>query len=50
MKLSFSAQDEQFRAEVASWLRENLCGEFEVIRGRGGPEFLGERAEAKLVE
>ena len=37
MKLSFSARDEQFRAEVASWLRENLCGEFEIIRGRGGP-------------
>ena len=37
MKLSFSERDEQFRAEVASWLRENLCGEFEIIRGRGGP-------------
>ena len=37
MKLSFSEADEQFRQEVASWLRENLCGEFEVIRGRGGP-------------
>jgi alkylation response protein AidB-like acyl-CoA dehydrogenase len=37
MKLSFSAQDEEFREEVATWLRGNLCGEFEVIRGRGGP-------------
>ena len=37
MKLSFSERDEEFRAEVASWLRENLCGEFEIIRGRGGP-------------
>ena len=37
MKLSFSERDEQFRAEVASWLGENLCGEFEIIRGRGGP-------------
>ena len=37
MKLSFSARDEQFRAEVATWLGDNLCGEFEVIRGRGGP-------------
>ena len=37
MKLSFTAQDELFREEVATWLRENLCGEFEVIRGRGGP-------------
>ena len=36
-EVEFSAQDEQFREEVATWLRENLCGEFEVIRGRGGP-------------
>ncbi|NNC55851.1 MAG: acyl-CoA dehydrogenase, partial [Pseudomonadales bacterium] len=37
MKLSFSKQDEQFRAEVAGWLADNLCGEFETIRWRGGP-------------
>lgn len=37
MKLSFSAEDEQFRAEVADWLAANLCGEFETIRFRGGP-------------
>lgn len=37
MKLSFSAQDEEFRQQVATWLKENLCGEFEPIRGRGGP-------------
>lgn len=37
MKLSFSAADEQFRQEVAQWLRENLTGEFEKIRFRGGP-------------
>ncbi|MBT4519368.1 MAG: acyl-CoA dehydrogenase [Halieaceae bacterium] len=37
MKLRFSAQDEQFRAEVATWLEQNLGGEFEEIRGRGGP-------------
>jgi alkylation response protein AidB-like acyl-CoA dehydrogenase len=37
MKLSFSPEDEQFRAEVAGWLRANLCGEFEEIRSRGGP-------------
>jgi len=56
MKLSFSAQDEQFREEVATWLRENLCGEFEVIRGRGGPGdehmYVRERKswESKLHE
>lgn len=37
MKLSFSAADEQFRAEVAAWLAANLCGEFELVRFRGGP-------------
>ncbi|RLT89408.1 MULTISPECIES: acyl-CoA dehydrogenase family protein [unclassified Ketobacter] len=37
MKLSFSAADEQFREEVADWLQQNLQGEFEPIRYRGGP-------------
>ncbi len=37
MKLSFSTEDEQFRNEVAAWLADNLCGEFEQIRHRGGP-------------
>ncbi len=56
MKLSFSAQDEQFRGEVANWLKLNLCGEFDLIRGRGGPGdehmFVDERKawERKLHE
>ncbi len=37
MKLSFSAEDEQFRREVADWLGENLTGEFEQLKYRGGP-------------
>jgi len=37
MKLSFSAQDEQFREEVAEWLQANLTGEFEKLKYRGGP-------------
>jgi len=37
MKLSFSEKDEQFRGEISAWLAENLCGEFEPIRHRGGP-------------
>ncbi|MDA8752665.1 acyl-CoA dehydrogenase family protein, partial [Halieaceae bacterium] len=37
MKLSFSREDELFREEVASWLAENLSGEFAGIRFRGGP-------------
>ncbi|KEI71030.1 acyl-CoA dehydrogenase family protein [Endozoicomonas elysicola] len=37
MKISFSPEDEQFRKEVATWLKENLTGEFEQLRFRGGP-------------
>lgn len=37
MKLSFSLEDEQFRQEVATWLQENLIGEFEKLKFRGGP-------------
>lgn len=37
MKLSFSPADEQFREEVATWLRENLTGDFAKLKFRGGP-------------
>jgi alkylation response protein AidB-like acyl-CoA dehydrogenase len=37
MKLSFSLEDEQFRAEVANWLAQNLVGEFAQLKFRGGP-------------
>lgn len=37
MKLSFSPEDEKFRAEVAQWLAQNLVGEFEQLKFRGGP-------------
>lgn len=37
MKLEFSKEDELFRQEVATWLKENLSGEFEQLRYRGGP-------------
>ncbi|ROS05609.1 alkylation response protein AidB-like acyl-CoA dehydrogenase [Sinobacterium caligoides] len=56
MKLSFSAADEQFRIEVATWLEENLVGEFAQLRYRGGPGdehmFPEERKrwEQKLAE
>ena len=36
MKLSFSPEDEKFREEIATWLQQNLTGEFEKIRFRGG--------------
>lgn len=37
MKLSFSAEDEKFREEVAGWLKANLVGKFEELKFRGGP-------------
>jgi len=37
LELRFSEQDEAFRREVAGWMADNLCGEFAVLKGRGGP-------------
>jgi len=37
MDLSYSPEDEAFRAEVRSWLEDNLTGEFAELRGKGGP-------------
>ncbi|MFV3307674.1 acyl-CoA dehydrogenase family protein [Pseudomonas sp. NY15181] len=56
MKIGFDAADEAFRAEVAQWLADNLRGEFEPLRFRGGPgdehSFPEERKawERKLAE
>ncbi|MDY0005919.1 MAG: acyl-CoA dehydrogenase family protein, partial [Spongiibacteraceae bacterium] len=56
MKLTFSERDEQFRREIQAWLKDNLRGEFEQIRFRGGPGdehmFSAERKvwEQKLAE
>ena len=56
MKLKFSAEDEAFRREVAGWLQDNLCGEFESLKFRGGPGdehmFSGEhrRWEQRLAK
>lgn len=36
MDLRFSDEDEAFRAEARGWLSEALCGDFAVVRGRGG--------------
>jgi alkylation response protein AidB-like acyl-CoA dehydrogenase len=49
MRLEFSEEDECFREEVATWLAKHLAGQFQVIRGRGGPgdehRFVPERKE-----
>ena len=56
MKLGFTDQDEAFRDSIATWLADNLSGEFEKIRFRGGPGdehmFFEERVawEKKLAE
>ena len=46
--LRFTAEDEQFRAEVRDWLETALSGEWKHVRGTGGPgsehEHLEERA------
>ena len=56
MHLNFSAEDEQFRQEIADWLTQNLVGEFEQLKYRGGPGdehmFSAERRawERKLAD
>ncbi|MBJ22198.1 MAG: acyl-CoA dehydrogenase [bacterium] len=37
MDARFTEEDEAFRGEIAAWLDENLRGEFEIVKGRGGP-------------
>ena len=37
MKLTFNAEDERFRDEIAQWLGANLQGEFAQLKFRGGP-------------
>lgn len=37
MDARFSEEDEAFRRQIVDWLAENLRGEFEIVKGRGGP-------------
>ena len=47
MDLRFTQEDYEFREQAVQWLEEYLRGDFEVLRGRGGPgdetAFLTER-------
>lgn len=49
MDLRFNPEDETFREEVATWLDENLSGDFAEVRHRGGSgdqsELFEERRE-----
>jgi len=35
--LSYTAEDEAFRAEIRGWLEEHLSGDFAALKGLGGP-------------
>jgi len=37
MDARFTEEDEAFRREIAEWMAKNLRGEFEIVKGRGGP-------------
>lgn len=48
MSLSYSAQDEQLRTEIRTWLEQNLTGRFANIRGLGGSGREHEAFEERL--
>ncbi|MCH9692230.1 MAG: acyl-CoA dehydrogenase family protein [Gammaproteobacteria bacterium] len=37
MKLDFSTEEQAFRSEIATWLKQNLTGEFAQLKFCGGP-------------
>jgi alkylation response protein AidB-like acyl-CoA dehydrogenase len=45
----FTAQDEEFRADVRKWLEANLTGEFAGLRGAGGTGREHERHAERLA-
>lgn len=49
MDLTYSAEDETFRAEVREWLAQNLVGEFAALRGLGGSGREHEAHEERLA-
>jgi alkylation response protein AidB-like acyl-CoA dehydrogenase len=49
MDLSYSPEDEAFRAEVRSWLEDNLSGDFAELRGKGGPGREHEAYDERVV-
>jgi alkylation response protein AidB-like acyl-CoA dehydrogenase len=49
MDLTYGAEDEAFRAEVRTWLEDNLTGEFAELRGLGGPGREHEAHDERLA-
>lgn len=48
MDLSYSEEDEQLRQEIKTWLKANLVGEFEKLKGLGGSGREHEAFEERL--
>ena len=49
MDLTYSAEDEAFRAEVREWLADHLVGEWAALRGTGGNGRDHESYEGRLA-
>ena len=49
MDLSYSAEDEAFRAEIRAWLEDNLTGEWAALKGLGGPGKDHQAIEERLA-
>jgi alkylation response protein AidB-like acyl-CoA dehydrogenase len=47
--LSYSAEDEAFRAEIRGWLQDHLSGEFAGLKGLGGPGREHEAIDERLA-
>jgi alkylation response protein AidB-like acyl-CoA dehydrogenase len=47
--LSYSAEDEAFRAEIRSWLEDHLTGEWAELKGLGGPGKDHQAVEQRLA-
>ena len=49
MDLTYSPEDQAFRAEVRDWLAEHLTGDFAELRGLGGPGREHEAYDERLA-
>ncbi len=49
MDLSYTAEDEAFRAEIRGWLEDHLTGEWADLKGLGGPGKDHEAIEERLA-